>query len=520
MVDTTHYASDTNIEGKYIPKANQFERDMDSPINLLEERYDKLVFEENSNIVYNADNVDEMMTTEEGAKEFWEILNNFFYSQKDRLEILNKYAEGQNVTINAGKRRLENDKADYRIAHNFVGYICDLSTDFVLSKEVTIDYDGTVEEAENDLADVAEINKLNDINTLNYELGYDAAVFGRAIEYHYREPNNNNDYIVRLDPREAFVIRDKTVKQQVIAGVSCPVYNGKIELKVYTKNSIYEFEPFSINAKKVKIKEVKKNPYNDIPFIEWWNNRYRKGDAESELDSIDAYDAAQSDTANYMSDLNDAMLVLSGDVNFDKEKIRDMKEVNVIALETGMTTNGGQTTADAKYIYKQYDVAGTEAYKDRLLNMIHLLSRVPKIDDENFGNQSGIAMMYKLFGFKQLGAKKARYFSKALKERYSLIQKMRELNGGEKIDANSLLFTFHENLPQNVWEEIKQYIEVGGEISQKTLREHTSFTNNADETIRIEEEDNARMQISPEKLSLMKNNLIEDANTMLSDFTE
>ena len=91
MADTTHYASDTNEERKYIPVASRFERDMDNPINLQEERYDKLVFEENSNIIYNADNVDEMMTTEEGAKEFWEILNNFFYSQKNRLEILNKY---------------------------------------------------------------------------------------------------------------------------------------------------------------------------------------------------------------------------------------------------------------------------------------------------------------------------------------------------------------------------------------------------------------------------------------------
>ena len=34
---------------------------------------------------------------------------------------------------------------------------------------------------------------------------------------------------------------------------------------------------------------------------------------------IDLYDEAQSDTANYMSDLNDAMLLIKGNVDLNEE---------------------------------------------------------------------------------------------------------------------------------------------------------------------------------------------------------
>ncbi len=39
---------------------------------------------------------------------------------------------------------------------------------------------------------------------------------------------------------------------------------------------------------------------------------------------------------------------------------------NVVILENGVNAAGGTTQGKADYIYKQYDVAGTEAYKKRL----------------------------------------------------------------------------------------------------------------------------------------------------------
>ena len=41
------------------------------------------------------------------------------------------------------------------------------------------------------------------------------------------------------------------------------------------------------------------------------------GDFEKVIPLIDLYDNAQSDTANYMSDLNDAMLLVIGNMELD-----------------------------------------------------------------------------------------------------------------------------------------------------------------------------------------------------------
>ncbi len=76
--------------------------------------------------------------------------------------------------------------------------------------------------------------------------------------------------------------------------------------------------------------------------------------------------------------------------------------------------NGNKTSVTAGYIYKQYDVSGVEAYKDRVRKDIHEIM-VPDLTDDNFsGVQSGEAMKYKLFGFEQMTATKQRLFKKVL----------------------------------------------------------------------------------------------------------
>ncbi len=60
---------------------------------------------------------------------------------------------------------------------------------------------------------------------------------------------------------------------------------------------------------------------------------------------IDLYDAAQSDTANYMSDLNDATLVISGDLNLRKYSVKDMidmKRANMLLLSNGINPDGSE----------------------------------------------------------------------------------------------------------------------------------------------------------------------------------
>src|SRR5699024_8814841 len=142
----------------------------------------------------------------------------------------------------------------------------------------------------------------------------------------------------------------------------------------------------------------------------------------------------------------------------------------------------------AEYIYKQYDVQGSESYKKRLENDIHKFTHTPNLSDENFSqNQSGVAMEYKLLGMQLKRAEKETMYKKALKERYRLISNIRTtLKNKKTFDANSLKFTFTPRIPTDIWNEIKAFVDCGGEVSQKTLRSNATFIeNNEDEEKQI-----------------------------------
>lgn len=488
-------------EAEYIPKSHRFERDMD--VEPLDDRQDTLSFadESNEHFVFSGERVDDLYETEEGLKELTYMLRLFFSEQKERIEILEDYSKGRNTTILSGRRRIEANKADYRISHNYGGYISDFITGFILGNPLTI---GSTQEDTDDIDDIKNIHFGNGIDSLNYDLAYDTSRYGRAFELHYRN-EFSEDKIVLINPNEMFVIRSADVTKQILCAVHCPVYNGDVYPSVYTDDYIVTFKPYKNSAPELIVEAITQHFYGMVPVVEWWNNRYRTGDFEAVIPIIDAYDSAQSDTANYMSDLNDALLVISGDIEssgLEQSDLVAMAQANILVLESGRISADKESRLSAEYLYKQYDVAGVEAYKSRLLNDIYKLSKVPNIDDEKFGTQSGIALQYKLIGLRQIQAIKENYFVKALRRRYRLIENIHKVLHDTDIQADALTFTFHPNLPQDVWEEVEKFVSTGGEISQQTLRELASFTDEQTETERLEKE-NVRPDISDAELNFL-----------------
>lgn len=472
--------TNTTDEGHYIPKAYQFERDMD--YSAPDKRVDTLQFDEDANSHFVYHSMGELLTTEKGKKTLSEMIKTFFHSQRSRLDILDGYSKGKNFTILSGRRRLEQEKSDYRVAHNWGGYISNYITGYLLSKPITIGTKQVDDDEAKTLETVNDINLANDINTLNFELGFDASRYGRAFELHYRG-EDGKDNVVQIDPKEIFVIRSSDVSKKVIGAVHVPVYNGDVHLTIYTDTHIIKYPLFAEGGESTLTESGrKKHFYDDVPVVEWWNDRFRQGDFETVIGQIDAYDSAQSDTANYMSDLNDALLVINGDLNAAGLGVEDatkMKQANMLLLESGVDHTGKQTSLSAEYIYKQYDVAGSEAYKTRLINDIYKLSHVPNLDDDNFNAQnSGIALQYKMIGLEQIRSIKQSFYTKALRRRYRLIEGIHKELSAENVTADDLTFTFHENIPRDVWAEVERYVAVGGDLSANSLMELASFIEN------------------------------------------
>ena len=417
--------------------------------------------------------------------------------QCPRLEALDDYIKARNNGIYSDdSRRNEKERADHRAAHNFAKVINVFDVGYntgVPIKKVSDD------EKINEI--IAEYDKENDIEALDSELWRDMKKYGRAYELQYRN-KQDKDRSVISNVFETFVCYGLDVERTPLFAVRYPRYKVETQefttVTVYTDKEIITYKPCQMNALRLEEEKREHHYWEEVPITEYSPDRYRMSGYEDVIPLIDLYDAAQSDTANYMTDLNEATMIITGNLNLNKYNVDDlvkMKKANLMLLTEGVNPDGSKSQTDAKYIYKQYDVTGTEAYKERLQKDIHKISFVPDLTDDSFsGTQSGEAMKYKLFGFQQMAKTGQRGFKKGLMRRYRLLLNMKNyVNEADNASLDNLTITFTPNLPKAVLEELKTLVDSGMEISQETLMGLASFIDDVKaelEKIQKEEKEN------------------------------
>lgn len=447
-----------------------------------------------------------------------EFVRHFYNIQRPRLKKLDAYYRGWDEgVLETDTRRAQEGYADYRLTHPFAQEIADFQTSFSVGNPIGV-------EAESDHDALDAVNDYNDVNTLNNDLFLDMTKYGRAVELTYRD--GDNERIVRLDPLNTFVIYSNDVDPSPIMAVRLServVIDQTTQVGVALPNSIKKYiveywtEYMHAVSNEIVLSDSLQIAYTEdlvtMPVVEYWNNTLRTGDYENVIPLIDAYDAAQSDTANYMTDMNDAILTIKGDIDslFDgadlminpddkeaaiklakakQEMLNEMKNARMLLLKSGISATGTQTSVDANYIYKQYDVQGVEAYKNRLYKNIHAFSRTPDVSDDNFAsNASGVAMKYKQLGVIQLAATKRRQFEKGLYRRYKIIQTLENAVSGKwDIDYNDIRFTFHDNLPQDDITTLQDLVEAGAQFPQEYLLRFAPGGVDVDELMRMMDE--------------------------------
>lgn len=399
--------------------------------------------------------------------------------QNKRLKELLSYYKGENITILNNKRRREDHLADHRATHNYAKYV----SQFMQGYMVGVPLKTTYAESEEIDKKLKNLNRENDADEHNSDLVLDQSIFGRAYELLYRGADDITKFKA-VEVFETFIVYDDTVERSPIAGVRYITSKfGKEETRVFIYTKYCEYR-YKLEEGKLLDEKKKEHQFGGVPLVEYENNKHRQGDFEDVLNLIDLYDASQSDTANYMTDLNDAMLVIVGNLKIDLDDAKDMKEKNTMMLEVESDEHGNHVPADAKYIYKQYDVSGTEAYKSRVENDIHKHTNTPNMNDDNFGGvQSGEAMKYKLFGLEQVRATKERMFKKSLRDRYRLVNNIMKVASEGDFDVNDISITFTPNLPKSEVEAIDSFIKLGGQLSEETKLSILPFVENPQEEI-------------------------------------
>jgi SPP1 family phage portal protein len=217
--------------------------------------------------------------------------------------------------------------------------------------------------------------------------------------------------------------------------------------------------------------------FSDVPIIVRWNNSEQKGDYEDVITLIDAYDRAQSDTANDLDYFTDAYLLITGaedivtddvtdstdetDAVVSTKAVRTMRKERILIFPEG---------GDGKFITKTINDTATENYKTRLYKDIFFLALVPNLTDESFAdNLSGVATKYKLFGLEQLAAEKEKYFNSGELKKIRLMTEYLNVLHGTAYDWRTVDLKFDRSSISNLLEIAQIISYLRGLLSDETL---------------------------------------------------
>lgn len=477
----------------------------------------QLRFHRESRLRYRVSSVEELFA--DNFKVLKELVEHHKTRQRPRIQELYDYAEGNNHDVLTAGRRKDKDMADRRSVHNFAKVVSSFKQGYMLGSPVRISYDDGEDESAVDKA-LSELSERWYFHQLNRGLILDMSQVGRAYDLVYRSPQDETK-VVRLNPLETFVVYDTTVENRPIAGVRYYREGLFSEtdtiVEVYTDNRVARF------STKEGYRELDSSPhaFGAVPITEYLNNTNGLGDYETELYLIDLYDSAESDTANHMSDLADAILLLVGDIQppddldekGQQEWMEAMKRARFMWIQPPSDVNGNAGNIRAEYLTKTYDVTGVEAYKTRLVNDIHKFTNTPDMTDEHFASsQSGVAMKWKIFGLEQARIDTQASFEMSLRRRYQLIAHISQvLKEFRDFDIAKLRIKFTPNLPADTDGMVSYIKALYGIVSEETTLEMAAGVTEVkaqDELIRLENQAQAEVALEP-RVSVQENEVTD-----------
>lgn len=418
------------------------------------------------------------------VQELKEALEAFIKNELPELQKMEDYYCGKHNILN--KKNRTTDKEDAKLVHDYPGYITTIATAYFLGKPIS--YTLQDDKLKKDFEKLSEYLSTEEEQQENFEHSENCSIFGKSYELWYKNVDNTIGNVV-VDPRDCFILRDNTVKKEITVAVRWDKTKNKEDkwiytLEVYDSTNVTTYEFLSDSDKKEvpNIKGVTKlHGFNQVPIIEFLNNKRAFGDFKKVVSLIDGYDETASTSIDDMTDFTDALLVLTNVGGTDKETLKKIKEDKLMLIDDD---------GDAKWLIKQVNDSYAQNNKNRLNQDIHKFSMIPDMQDKEFsGNSSGVALGYKLLALEQLAAQKEMHFKKAINQRLQLMIDFYNL----KIKSTDIQKVFTRNVPKNLVEAADTAQKLQGIVSHETILSTLPFIEDAKgelEKIKTEEDIN------------------------------
>ena len=391
--------------------------------------------------------------------------------EKTRIAELRDYYNNKNAIMN--REYKDNNKPQNRLSHPFASYITNMATGYFLGNPISYNSDN-----QDLLERILDIFKYNDEADNNTTLAKYSSIAGYAVELLYIDENSNARFKA-LPADEVAIVYDNTLEENILYAIryfeeDIPGEDkAKTTINVYTSNAI---QTYQLEDNEMTFVDEVVHYFNDVPVSVYINNDELYGDFEKIKGLVDAYDKAQSDTANDFEYFTNALLVVSGVLVEDEEAGLDFKNNRIL--------NFAGSEGKAEYLIKNINDTALENYKNRLVEDIHKFAQIPNLTDEQFaGNVSGESMKYKLMGLENIISVKEAKFKKGLMRRIELLCNFLNIATNDLMLYTDIQPVFTRNKPKNDVELANMVKSLYGILSDETLISILPFIENSKEEI-------------------------------------
>lgn len=322
---------------------------------------------------------------------------------------------------------------------------------------------------------IKDFRNRNDMDDNESELSKICALYGHGFEYIYQNEESETCCIYN-NPLDMFIVYDDTIQQNPLFAVRYYPTDDGIEGQLFTETE--ELAILSSGGETI-LTDSKPVYYNGVQVIEWIENEERMSVIEPVESLVNAYNKALSEKANDVDYFADAYLALLG-AELDESgvaKIRDNRIINLFGTDDA-----------SKIVVKFLDKPDGDATQEHLLNRIERLiyekSMVANINDESFGNASGVALEFKLQPMKNLSINKERKVKSAMRRRFKLLFNLpTNVPAALKDEWQNLEYKFTRNIPRNIADEAETAAKLEGVVSKETQLGILSIVDNVKDEI-------------------------------------
>lgn len=395
------------------------------------------------------------------------ILKKFEPRQKKMLLLYERYKTSQSGVPIYSRYFSDKTKVNNKVNNDFFSEIIDLKVGYFAGNPFSYQYDRTKSEYETALDRIQRFALLNNLADLDSETTKMAAICGYGGRLLYIDPEGR-ERVLNVPAYETIILSEE--------GLSAPEYGIRIYTVETDKGARRKVEFYDSRNCEVWLEEKKNVFVEDVEesFEHDWgicplyavpNNEELLGDVEKVEDLIDAYDRTLSDVNSEIESFRLAYMLFKGGL-VDEDTIRQ-------AQRTGAFTVPDD--GDISFLTKQMDDDIVENHLTRLHKNIYRFSKTPDLNDEAFaGNQSGVALKYKLFPLESKCTTFERKFTSSQMYLFTALCNTWGIRG-ETFDPLSFFVEYKRNFPLDLLHEAEVQEKIRGLVSEQTRLALASF---------------------------------------------